>query len=164
MYIFEGESFPSILKRKAEEANFGIVLFSWRICLDRAFYISLLIKPHEQVRRLVIVLCIGPIRVTLGTVIAVVALASSFCIRSFHQNPYGHAVIVSIRTSLPVKRCAGVWATLLLQWHYAILVLVQQTCMHYPADTWEQDVNHVLIYWTNITVINPQAIGYLYHE
>lgn len=91
--------------------------------MDRAFTVPLL-KPHEQVGRLVIVSCIGPIRVALGTVIAVGVLAPSVFIGALRQNSYCHAVIVYLGISLPVIRCVGVRTTVLLQWHYSILVLV----------------------------------------
>lgn len=81
-------------------------------------------EPDEQVRRLVIILRIGPISITFRTIIAVGILAPPVCFGAREHNPNCHAVVVHQSTALRVVGCIRVRAAMLLQWHYSVLVLV----------------------------------------
>lgn len=103
-----------------------LVLVPLALALPNCYLAPILhsLEPHEQVGRLLIVLCIGPIRIVLGTVKSFGVLTPSICIGACDQNHYCHAIVIGPGISLPVKRGVRVRTTVPMHWHYAIFVLV----------------------------------------
>ena len=82
------------------------------------------LEPNKNVRRLVIIPSVGPIRIAAGAVVSVSVLTPSVSCRARTLYTYCHTVVVGRSISLRVVRRIRVRATMRLYWHYSALVLV----------------------------------------